>query len=116
MKRKNEIKTALTLILSGAILVWSFLLTSTSGQIHQDKSPNKSIVKQLGFVDFYALPTVYEDNNPFKDLLIDGLFEGIKNQEFSWVLGPLIYIKSLTRNHWVSYYFKQILFPFHSFW
>ncbi|AEL27244.1 hypothetical protein [Cyclobacterium marinum] len=117
MKTTKAIKSHLTLFLSAAILVWSFLLPFAPVKISEGTGQNKAFVDQLSFVDFFGLPTVYEEGHAFKNILNDGLFAGIKNQEFTWANGPLLSNKNLSPYAWVSYhYFKQILFPFHSFW
>ncbi|MDO6437413.1 hypothetical protein Q4534_08355 [Cyclobacterium sp. 1_MG-2023] len=117
MKTTKAIKIHLTLFLSAAILVWSFLLPFTPVKVTDGNHQNKAYVNQLGFVDFFGLPTIYEEGDTFKNILNDGLFAGTKNQEFTWTIGPLLSKKSLSPYTWVSYhYFKQILFPFHSFW
>lgn len=117
MKKTKAIKIHLTLLLSAAILVWSFILPFTPVKKAEGNPQNKAYVNQLGFVDFFGLPTIYEEGDAFKNILIDGLFAGIKNQEFTWAIGPLLSEKTLSPFAWVSYhYFKQILFPFHTFW
>jgi hypothetical protein len=115
--KSKAIKIQLTLFLSAALLVWSFLLPFSPIIKTENNHQNKAYVDHLGFVDFFGLPTIYEEGDTFKNFLIDGLFAGIKNQEFTWIIGPLLSEKTLNPYAWVAYlYFKLILFPFHTFW
>ncbi|WP_339925012.1 hypothetical protein [uncultured Cyclobacterium sp.] len=117
MRKLKEIKMSLTLLLSGAVLIWSFLLPFSPTQGFNTSDEREASVKSLGYVDFFALPSVYEEGNAFKNFLIEGLFAGIKNQEFSWNPTPCFSVKSFIPHNWVLYhYLKQILFPFHFFW
>ena len=117
MKKLKVLKSSLALLLSGTVLLWSFLLSFSPNQGLSFLQQKDAAVKSIGCVEFFALPSVFEEGNSIKSFLNDGLNAGIKNQEFSWTINIIKSIDPFTPYKWVPYhYLKQILFPFHSFW
>jgi hypothetical protein len=117
MKVFKVMKIPLTLLLSGAILACSFSLLIVPVQEASYAHQNDASVKDLSYVDFIALPSIFEEGDHFKNFFNNSLFFGIKDQVFSWKASTDLHQNNF--GHFFSipyYYLKQILFPFHSFW